>query len=213
MDYRDKIKFADEKSPEFIKNMDYFFRNSNEDVQITTDFLKEFRKRYKQPKTKLDWLDVGTGPCVKPIMILEGSNRNSGLINDFNEIYIDVIEPEESWHDIFTHNLNELGLYWLITNIFSSTWEDFDQDKKYNLITFFHSTYGIDPESLGKVPNILHEGGIACIILEDPESALYKIKQRVSSYINLRETVSFSKEISDVLSQKGNDFYLREWKG
>lgn len=165
---------------------------SEEDPVDAKTFLKKFNK-----KGNIDWLDVGAGPGTKPIRILQ-----EGLEERCN-IRLDVLEPENSWMNLLTKNFKEASLGYNIRNKYLTTWEDFNENKKYDVITFFHSAYGIDTKSLEKIPKFLKEEGCGCIVAENPESDLHKIKKHMFPYIHNQELASSSKEIIDLLDDKG----------
>ncbi len=176
----------------YVGNLSFFLKHSDEDRVDSSAFLKEFTK-----EGNLEWLDVGAGPGTKPIEILK-----KGLIERCN-VRLDILEPSEEWMRILTDNFKMNGLSSLIRRKYKTKWEDFNIDSEYDLITFFHSIYGIDMESLSKIPNFLRKDGCACIVVESPNSDLHRIKKEIFPYIHNRELVSSSDTITSFLNNKG----------
>lgn len=177
---------------DYVGNLEFFLQYSDENEVDSDTFLREFSK-----KDSLKWLDVGAGPGTKPIRILK-----KGLINQCS-VKLDILEPSEEWMRILTDNFERNGLTKLIRRKYSVRWEDFNESKRYDLLTFFHSVYGIDIESLSKIPDFLKENGCACIVVESPNSHLHQIKRELFPYVHHKELVSSSNTIASFLDSKG----------
>ena len=77
------------------------------------------------------------------------------------------------------------------------TWEEFSSsaDASFDLITFFHSVYGIGVSngifpSLKNLTNFLKSQGRACVVVESPNSDLQLIKREVWPELYEREPIS-----------------------
>ncbi|MDD5254117.1 MAG: hypothetical protein PHG05_03360 [Candidatus Nanoarchaeia archaeon] len=187
----------------YIDGLTDFFENSNENEVNSKQFYETARDIFQ--KEDLKWLDVGTGPGTKLINILE-------KIKNRNNISIEVIEPSKVWLDKFLKNFRLSGLSNHVKNMYNCIWEEFDINKKYDLITFFHSVYGIKTESLKRIPEMLAENGIACIVVESHNSALNKIKKSLFPYIHHKELMSSSKEIIEILEKYKINYKVEESK-
>ncbi len=176
----------------YIGNLEFFLQHSDEDEVDSDIFLREFSKT-----GNLEWLDVGTGPGTKPIRILQ-----KGLAERCN-VELDILEPSEGWMRILTGNFEQNGLSDVLRKRYGLKWENFNENGKYDLITFFHSVYGIDVNSLAKILDFLKEEGCACIIIENPNSDLHRIKKELFPYIHHRELVSSSDVVTSFLDSEG----------
>ncbi len=175
---------------EYTRNLEYFLQHSNEDEVDTKYFLRRFLATYQGDRKKLRWLDVGAGPGTKPIQILKGIREY------FGNIELDVLEPSEEWQRKLTENFQRAKLEKIISRKYKTTWEDFHSTNEYDLITFFHSVYGIDTESLGRIPQYLPDKGVACIVVESPNSDLHLIKKGIFPHIHHQELISSSDTIT-----------------
>ena len=173
----------------YLENLEFFLQHSDEDEVDSNTFLREFSK-----KGDLEWLDVGAGPGTKPIRILQ-----KGLTERCN-VKLDILEPSDEWIKILTRNFEENGLN--IRRKYRTNWEDFNGGR-YDLITFFHSVYGINIESLAKIPDFLKKGGVGCIVVESPDSDLHQIKRKLFPYVHHKELVSSSDTLTSFLDRKG----------
>ena len=168
--------------------------------------------------TNLNWLDVGSGSGRKLSLILRGLSvefevLNSGvyegtsvrglLERSYKNINLDIIEPDINSISELETRFKLEGLQDILKNRFQTIWEQFETDKKYDLITFFHSVYGIDRELLVRIPDFLTDDGIACIVVETYGSALNKVKRELSDYLPGFELASTSSQIKQFLDSKG----------
>lgn len=165
----------------YIRNLEFFLQHSDEDEVDSSIFLKEFTQ-----SGDLEWLDVGAGPGTKLIRILRKGLAKRGNVK------LDIVEPSEMWMRILTENFKQNNLYALIRRKYQMKWEDFNENRKYDIVTFFHSVYGIKLESLSKIPVFLKENRCACIVVESPDSDLRQIKKRLFPYVHHKEVVSSS---------------------
>jgi len=177
---------------EYVKNLEHFIQHSDEDEVISDDFLKRFSNIYQ--RKELRWLDVGAGPGTKLIQILRGLDKT---------VELNILEPSAEWQRILAQNFKIEGLSSIISRKYQIRWEEFKTSEKYDLITFFHSVYGIGIESLAKIPQYLQENGVACIVVESPNSYLHQIKKGIYPYIHHQELASTSDSISSFLQNRG----------
>lgn len=187
---------------EYIRNLEYFLQHSNEDEADARYFLRRFDDAYQGNWQLLKWLDVGAGPGTKPIQILKGIGKDIGLLQRASALKLSILEPSEEWQRILAENFQKAKLKTLISEKHQTTWEEFNSPNKYDLITFFHSVYGITTETLGKIPQYLQENGTACIVVESPNSDLHLIKKRIFPYVHHQELVSSSDTITSFLERK-----------
>lgn len=175
----------------YTGNLAYFLQHSDEDEVDSDTFLMEFSK-----KGDLAWLDVGSGPGTKPISILK-----KGLTGRCR-VELDVLEPSEVWMGILTSNFEQNGLNGVLREKYKLRWEDFNENRKYDLITFFHSIYGINLDSLAKIFDFLKRNGCVCIVVESPNSDLHLIKRELFPYVHHGKLVS-SDSVTSFLDSKG----------
>lgn len=194
---------------EYIHNLSYFLSHSNEDEADACFFLSQLSEccRLKQSDPLL-WLDVGAGPGTKLIKILNGLHDCMGLLSTYSSICLDILEPSQSWQNILIQNFKETQLEHIIRNKYCLTWEGFESTSRYDIVTFFHSIYGINAESLSKIPGFLKDDGCACIVVESPHSDLHRIKQSLFPYIHHDELVSSSKTIVSLLDQEKMKYFI-----
>ncbi|MCK5026134.1 MAG: hypothetical protein KAS15_06065 [Nanoarchaeota archaeon] len=195
---------------EYINNLEYFLQHSDEDKIDSQYFLKRFSEIYGGCPNSLRWLDVGAGPGTKPIQILKGYHGYKGLLERFSRVELSVIEPSSRWQQILSGNFRRKELERIVYGKYEITWEEFVSQNSYDLITFFHSVYGIKIESLGKIPDFLQEKGIACVVVESPNSDLHLIKKSIFPYIHHKELVSSSDTIISLLKQEGINYLVDE---
>jgi len=179
---------------EYLKNMSYFLKHSNEEEVDSNTFLQQYLK--KTNTKNLHWLDIGTGPGTKLIRILK-----NGLINAMDNITIEIVEPSRELLNVFDKNFRESKLEKLVSQRYQTTWEEFVTAKRYDLITFFHSTYHIEKSSLARIPTHLKKDGVGCIITESPNSDLFPIRQKISPYFKHKDIIS-CESITDYLKEK-----------
>jgi len=179
---------------EYLKNMSYFLKHSNEEEIDSNTFLKEYLE--KTNTKNLHWLDVGAGPGTKLVRIIK-----NGLTDYMDYILIDVVEPSKELLNVFNKNFCKNKLEYLVNERHHTIWEEFVAQKQYDLITFFHSMYRIEKNSLEKIPSFLKKNGLACIIIESPNSDLFPIRQKISPYYKHKDIISYN-VIIDYLKEK-----------
>jgi len=201
------MKNMNKPDTEYIENLQYFLQNSDEDEADSNMFLSRLNHYLNRSLNKLDWLDVGAGPGTKPINILRGGlSQETGLLDRFDQINFDVVEPSKAWTRILIDNFKEGSLDDCLQNIYQTTWEGFDREAEYDLITFFHSVYGIKTESLKKIPGYLSEDSVACIAVENNDSDLYRIKESLFPHIHHQELKSSTDMIKNFFDEKDMDY-------
>ncbi len=188
MHWRKKIKKVCKSDPdtEYIKNLNYFLEHSDEDkvdsewfLQTLPIFAPQLWEKIKARGT-IKWLDVGTGPGTKPIKLIKILEKKYG-----SKIEFTALEPSTTrWINIFKKNLKSHSLAQI--EIVRTKWEEYirSEKKKFDLITFFHSMYGIGIAdgifpSLAGIKKFLLNNGTACIVVESERSDLHRIKQEV----------------------------------
>ena len=184
---------------EYVENLEHFLTHSEEDRVDSATFLKHFQKT----GSTLTWLDVGAGPGTKPVNILEGVDNLKGLLQQYDRIILDILEPSQAWQQSLLQNFKDNKLEHTLRNKHTLTWENFDIRETYDLITLFHSVYGIDTESLSRIPDYLKPNGCACIAVESPKSDLHQIKKRIFPYLHHQELASSSETIAQFFRDRG----------
>lgn len=193
-----KIKKVYKSDPdtEYIKNLNYFLKHSDEDkvdsewfLQTLPIFAPQLWKKIKAGET-IKWLDIGTGPGTKPIKIIKFLEKKYG-----SKIEFTALEPSNRWINIFKKNLKKHPR--AQTKVIRTKWEEYiiSQKGQFDLITFFHSMYGIKIvngifPSLAEVKKILRNKGAICIVVESERSDLHKIKQKVFPELYGRSPIS-----------------------
>ncbi|MFA6383373.1 MAG: methyltransferase domain-containing protein [Parcubacteria group bacterium] len=193
-----KIKKVCKSDPdtEYIKNLNYFLEHSDEDkvdsewfLQTLPIFAPQLWKKIKAGGI-IKWLDVGTGPGTKPIKIIKILEKKYGSRIEFT-----ALEPSTRWINIFKKNLKKHPRAQI--KVIRAKWEEYaiSQKKQFDLITFFHSMYGIKIvngifPSLTEVKKFLREKGVVCIIVESERSDLHKIKQEIFPELYRRSPIS-----------------------
>jgi len=195
---------------EYTTNLLDFIEHAEEDEVDSINFLKEL-KNFKLSR-KIDWLDVGAGPGTKLVMILEGDKNNEGLLQSKN-INLDITEPSIDWRKMLLENFGGANLEKHLKNVYLYEWEDFIEQKEitYDLITFFHSAYGIEKKSLLKIPAYLKKGGVGLIVVENKNSDLYKLKSNLLPFLKQygikTDLKTSSQQITDVLDFGGVKYH------
>jgi len=208
-----------EMSNSYIGGLDYYSKNSNEDEAVAQSFLKQYTEGFGLSGMRiLNWLDVGSGNGRKLLMILRGfyaefEEGNSGVYEDgfqdgllrrhFTDINLDIVEPNGNSIETLGSRFRYEKLDGFLRDRFQNTWEQFSGDRKYDLITFFHSVYGIDLESLARIPDFLTEDGIACIVVEAYDSAINRTKRSLSSHLSRPELMLNIGKIRQFLHERG----------
>lgn len=187
----------------YVNNLTYFEEHSEENEVDSRIFAEKLSNKFSKIPKIINWLDVGAGSGIKLIKILE-------KIKDKYDLKLDIIEPSQKWHDRLIKNFEENKLDDLLWKKFRTTWEELNTNKRYDLITFFHSVYGIPTESLRKIPELLNENGIACIVVESPNSDLHKIKKSLFPYVHHIELISSSETITKFLEKKGINYKIEK---
>lgn len=202
---------------EYTKNLTYFLKHSDEDkidakwfIKTMPFFSPEIETRIKN-KQKIKWLDVGTGPGTKPIKIIKNIKQQYKADIEFT-----AIEPSAEWIKIFKENLKSSKIQKdkFQVNIVQTTWENFIRNNKktFDLITFFHSVYGIEITndiftSLKNLKKILAPHGVSCIVVESPSSDIHFLKEKVFPELYGREPIS-SKTIESTLNFFGIKYLI-----
>lgn len=212
------------RDTEYTDNLDYFLEHAEEDQKDPAAFLKQYRRIAPPRRASIRWLDVGTGPGTKNITILQGLNGHEGL-HSSHEVSMDVVEPSADWQRRLQENFDDAGLESVINAAYRTTWEEFKEQNtmSYDLATFFHSLYGIAPQSWSHIPEVLGEDGTGCVVVESETSDLHRIKQDVipdgydDNYFVSAQTVTdeFDKQgvaysVSDDVDQR---FYIDDLVG
>jgi hypothetical protein len=200
----------------YTKNLSHFLDHSGEDMVDSERFIKTLSMYHPVMQRKLEtgkritWLDVGTGPGTKPIRILSELTRTYASDIDFF-----ALEPSQEWMRAFRNNLKFSGLEGRVNvRELPSTWEQYiaGPGKRFDLVTFFHSVYGIDVSggrfsSFQNLSKVLARGGRACVVVESPASDLHAIKRRVWPALYGREPIS-SKTVESTLLSFGMKFLV-----
>ena len=185
---------------DYTRNFGYFLENSDEDYAVSAAFLEEYHHRFLGNKKNMEWLDVGRGTGTKVINILKGNENYRGLLN-LSDIELDFIEPSKDLKEIALERFSQGGLSGTIRQISLLKWEEFVKVQRgsYDIITLFHSVYGIDISYLNRIIDYLKDGGYACIVVESPDSDLYKIKRELFPQVFKEDFVSFYEAVIDSL--------------
>ena len=108
-----------------------------------------------------NYLDVGGGTGVKTSKIMKGI----GIAR------VDFLEPSRKASSNFRKKSG------LDINVINSSFEDFETEKQYDLITAIHTWYYINLDALEKLYRILKDGGTACIFMDSKGDTLKKIQK------------------------------------
>ncbi len=217
IDFLSKNEKLSKPDYEYTKNLTYFLKHSNEDkidarwfTKTLPFFSPEIENKIKN-KQKIKWLDVGTGPGTKPLEIAKNIIQQFGAKIEFT-----AVEPSEEWIKIFKENLKSSKIQKdkFELKVLKTTWEKFVDNNKeaFDLITFFHSVYGIGIvndifPSLKKLKKVIALQGVACIVVESPNSDLHFIKEEIFPKLYGREPIS-SKTIENTLNSFGIKYLI-----
>ncbi len=149
-------KFLD--TPYGIRAMEFFNKEKTE--------FEDFDWIVKKLKVTApeNYLDIGGGPGLRTMKVA----KDMGCRN------IDFVEPSAGSCRNFTKLAKLSGIRNVST--FSSSFEDFDTEKKYDFITSIHSWYYIDLDSLERMYDMLKDGGAAAILMDSETDIIRKIQ-------------------------------------
>ncbi len=111
-----------------------------------------------------NYLDIGGGTGKRTLKIVKGLGC----------LHTDFLEPSKRASDEFCklakrHRITDIS-------VINSSFEDFNETKKYEFITSIHSWYYIDLKSLKKMHQMLVPNGIACIFIDSKEDTIKRIQ-------------------------------------
>ena len=148
-----KLNYIRLKQNQFGSGFDYLKESKPLNYKYLIELINsEFRKT-----ENLDVLEVGTGNALKSISLSKIFNSYDGL------------EPDEEMYKLSIKNCQKTNCK---IEIFNTGIEDFQTNKKYDLILFANSFHFVEPKpTLEKLSDLLKEGGK--VIIDEPKPEPY----------------------------------------
>lgn len=144
------------------------------DTKYGQDVLERFNKEKRFIENPADiivrksgrsgirtYLDIGAGTGVRTLKIMKGLGIKS----------VDFLEPSKKAPEAFLQKTAGYDV-----NVITSSFEEFNTNKKYDFITSVHTWYYIGLGALRKLYNLLKPGGTAAIFIDSEDDTIKRIQ-------------------------------------
>lgn len=189
-----------------------YLKYRNYDRQGTLDLMKQwFRKKRTQTVEPISILSVGSGPGEFDVAVAQ---QLAGLLMDEQTLRYIALEPNRYHRDEITAKFAALSTDSIAFEGHNITYEDFQSDKKFDLIHFTQSLYhmsGAEEATIRKALAMLNTSGILVIVIDTEDAGMFKLVQKhgeVTNFTLLPPGVDFANAsiVRNVLVQMGLSF-------
>ncbi|MFH0837604.1 MAG: class I SAM-dependent methyltransferase [Candidatus Aenigmatarchaeota archaeon] len=158
--------YSDTFSDREVYQLQRFNELTNQEVVLRHIFYRISRMN---GASEISHLDIGCGDLSFTRKFLDGLNKY------FLTVYSDCIDSSNDMikrASQFDCDESRITLY-------NSSFEDFEFSKKYDIVTAFHSWYGISIKYLQKFYDSIADGGLGSVVLSDKDSCELEIQRLV----------------------------------